>query len=154
MFVNTRLDSSMHLLHYVTVRYSNTYFCHDLLACLRVCSLHGSSFSLVCRVLAFTVAVLNAFTGSSLSRELCCVGRSYLAHNADLMRALMDNLRAEDSDSLTRENVLGCLQKLSLRYNHASAACFVNTMHSYNQQTGLARMQYFAYLSRCHQVFA
>ena len=42
-------------------------------------------------------------------------GRSYLAQNADLMRALMDNLRSEDKDSLTRENVLGCLQKLSLR---------------------------------------
>ena len=43
------------------------------------------------------------------------VGRSYLAQNPLLMRSLMDNLRADDRDSLTRENVLGCLQKLSLR---------------------------------------
>ncbi|KAI0215308.1 LisH domain-containing protein ARMC9 [Lamellibrachia satsuma] len=44
-----------------------------------------------------------------------CDGRSYLAQNPHLMRSLMDNLRADDRDSLTRENVLGCLQKLSLR---------------------------------------
>ena len=43
------------------------------------------------------------------------IGRSYLANNADLMRGLMDNLRSDDRDSLMRENVLDCLQKLSLR---------------------------------------
>ena len=42
-------------------------------------------------------------------------GRSYLALNSDLMPALMDNLRSEDKDSLTREMILGALQKLSLR---------------------------------------
>lgn len=42
-------------------------------------------------------------------------GRTYLATNPDLLRGLMDNLRAEDKDSITRENVLGALQKLSLR---------------------------------------
>ena len=50
-----------------------------------------------------------------LYASLCVAGRSYLATNADLMRNLMDHLRAQSTDALTRENVLGCLQKLSLR---------------------------------------
>ena len=43
-------------------------------------------------------------------------GRTYLAQNQDLFKGLMDNLRSEDKDSITREMVLGALQKLSLRF--------------------------------------
>ncbi|ESO95759.1 hypothetical protein LOTGIDRAFT_214855 [Lottia gigantea] len=44
-----------------------------------------------------------------------CVGRTYLALNPDLTPALLANLQSEDKDSITREMVLGALQKLSLR---------------------------------------
>ena len=43
-------------------------------------------------------------------------GRTYLAQNQDLFKGLMENLRSEDKDSITREMVLGALQKLSLRW--------------------------------------
>ena len=46
----------------------------------------------------------------------CVAGRTYLAGNQDLFKGLMDNLRSEDRDSITREMVLGALQKLSLRW--------------------------------------
>ncbi|WAR15651.1 ARMC9-like protein [Mya arenaria] len=48
-------------------------------------------------------------------------GRTYLAQNQDLFKGLMDNLRSEDKDSITREMVLGALQKLSLRRQLQSA---------------------------------
>ena len=41
----------------------------------------------------------------------------------------MENLRAEDRDTITRENVLGALQKLSLRYDNA-----IFGRSSYHQQ--------------------
>lgn len=50
-----------------------------------------------------------------------CSGRTYLAQNQDLFKGLMDNLRSEDKDSITREMVLGALQKLSLRRQLQSA---------------------------------
>lgn len=51
-------------------------------------------------------------------------GRTYLAINQDLFKGLMENLRSEDKDSITREMVLGALQKLSLRYNYADAVFY------------------------------
>ncbi|NXL88702.1 ARMC9 protein, partial [Alectura lathami] len=42
-------------------------------------------------------------------------GRLYLAQNPVLLRMLEERLKAEDKDSLTWENVLGALQKFSLR---------------------------------------
>ncbi|KAL5011227.1 hypothetical protein ScPMuIL_011690 [Solemya velum] len=48
-------------------------------------------------------------------------GRTYLAQNQDLFKGLMDNLRSEDKDSITREMILGALQKLSLRRNLQTA---------------------------------
>ena len=52
-----------------------------------------------------------------------------MSHNEELLRALVENLRAEDRDTITRENVLGALQKLSLRYDNAIFGC-----SSYHQQ--------------------
>ena len=46
------------------------------------------------------------------------LGRTYLAQNSDLMPALMRILQGEDKESMTREMVLGALQKLSLRYTY------------------------------------
>ena len=52
-----------------------------------------------------------------------------MSHNEELLRALVENLRAEDRDTITRENVLGALQKLSLRYDNA-----IFSRSSYHQQ--------------------
>lgn len=43
------------------------------------------------------------------------IGRSYLAHNPSLVYALLTALKKEPKTSLTSENILGTLQKLSLR---------------------------------------
>ncbi|KAL5020731.1 hypothetical protein ScPMuIL_002186, partial [Solemya velum] len=58
--------------------------------------------------------MFNAFASMS-------AGRTYLAQNQDLFKGLMDNLRSEDKDSITREMILGALQKLSLRRNLQTA---------------------------------
>ncbi|XP_032821750.1 lisH domain-containing protein ARMC9 isoform X2 [Petromyzon marinus] len=42
-------------------------------------------------------------------------GRTYLSQSPAVLRVLQESLQAEDRDSLTRENVLGALQKLSLK---------------------------------------
>ncbi|XP_039711468.1 lisH domain-containing protein ARMC9 isoform X7 [Pteropus medius] len=42
-------------------------------------------------------------------------GRLYVAQSTKLLRVLEERLREEDKDTATRENVLGALQKLSLR---------------------------------------
>ncbi|XP_064418261.1 lisH domain-containing protein ARMC9 [Latimeria chalumnae] len=42
-------------------------------------------------------------------------GRVYLSQNPNLLKLLEETLKAEEKDSVTRENVLGALQKLSLR---------------------------------------
>uniref|UniRef100_A0ACB8FM72 LisH domain-containing protein armc9 n=1 Tax=Sphaerodactylus townsendi TaxID=933632 RepID=A0ACB8FM72_9SAUR len=56
----------------------------------------------------YTARLINAF--ASLVE-----GRLYLSQNPRLLQLLEERLKAEDKDSLTRENVLGALQKLSLR---------------------------------------
>ncbi|KAF2976171.1 hypothetical protein EK904_010202 [Melospiza melodia maxima] len=48
-------------------------------------------------------------------------GRAYLSQNPTLLQMLEDRLKAEDKDSLTWENVLGALQKFSLRRTLQSA---------------------------------
>ncbi|KAM9848279.1 lisH domain-containing protein ARMC9 [Aulostomus maculatus] len=48
-------------------------------------------------------------------------GRVYLSQIPILLKLLMETLRKEDKDSLTRENVLVALQKLSLRRNQQTA---------------------------------
>ncbi|XP_070802661.1 lisH domain-containing protein ARMC9 [Pituophis catenifer annectens] len=56
----------------------------------------------------YTARLINTF--ASLAE-----GRLYLSQNPRLLRMLEGRLKAEDKFSLTRENVLGALQKLSLR---------------------------------------
>uniref|UniRef100_A0A8C8VJH7 LisH domain-containing protein ARMC9 n=1 Tax=Pelusios castaneus TaxID=367368 RepID=A0A8C8VJH7_9SAUR len=56
----------------------------------------------------YMTRLINAF--ASLAE-----GRLYLSQNPKLLRVLEERLKAEDKDSLTRENVLGALQKFSLR---------------------------------------
>uniref|UniRef100_A0A8C5STJ5 LisH domain-containing protein ARMC9 n=1 Tax=Laticauda laticaudata TaxID=8630 RepID=A0A8C5STJ5_LATLA len=56
----------------------------------------------------YTARLINTF--ASLAE-----GRLYLSQNPRLLRMLEGRLKAEDKLSLTRENVLGALQKLSLR---------------------------------------
>uniref|UniRef100_A0A8C4YKE3 Armadillo repeat containing 9 n=1 Tax=Gopherus evgoodei TaxID=1825980 RepID=A0A8C4YKE3_9SAUR len=51
----------------------------------------------------------------SVLSSLFAPGRLYLSQNPKLLRVLEERLKAEDKDSLTRENVLGALQKFSLR---------------------------------------
>ncbi|XP_075794280.1 lisH domain-containing protein ARMC9 isoform X4 [Pelodiscus sinensis] len=56
----------------------------------------------------YIARLINAF--ASLAE-----GRLYLSQNPKLLQLLEERLKAEDKDSLTRENVLGALQKFSLR---------------------------------------
>ncbi|XP_030646980.1 lisH domain-containing protein ARMC9, partial [Chanos chanos] len=62
----------------------------------------------------YTARLINAF--ASLSE-----GRMYLSQIPSLLSVLVDSLQSEDKDSVTRENVLGALQKLSLRRAQQSA---------------------------------
>uniref|UniRef100_A0A8C2AK35 LisH domain-containing protein ARMC9 n=1 Tax=Cyprinus carpio TaxID=7962 RepID=A0A8C2AK35_CYPCA len=50
-----------------------------------------------------------------------CGGRMYLSQMPSLLRFLLDCLKTEEKESVTRENVLGALQKLSLRRAQQSA---------------------------------
>ncbi|XP_077204193.1 lisH domain-containing protein ARMC9 [Paroedura picta] len=56
----------------------------------------------------YTARLINAF--ASLAE-----GRLYLSQNLRVLRLLEERLKTEEKDPLTRENVLGALQKLSLR---------------------------------------
>ncbi|XP_067851349.1 lisH domain-containing protein ARMC9 isoform X2 [Heptranchias perlo] len=56
----------------------------------------------------YTARLINGF--ASLSH-----GRTYLAQSTILLKILEETLETEEEDSITRENVLGALQKLSLR---------------------------------------
>ncbi|XP_052760262.1 lisH domain-containing protein ARMC9-like isoform X1 [Mya arenaria] len=91
---------------------------HDLLGCAQPGKHRVSVLSLLTssdpEVKQCAARLFNAF--ASLSS-----GRTYLAQNQDLFKGLMDNLRSEDKDSITREMVLGALQKLSLRRQLQSA---------------------------------
>lgn len=51
----------------------------------------------------------------SLSHLLVSLGRLYVTQSTKMLRMLEERLREEDKDTATRENVLGALQKLSLR---------------------------------------
>ncbi|XP_062412218.1 lisH domain-containing protein ARMC9 [Sardina pilchardus] len=56
----------------------------------------------------YMARLINAF--ASLSD-----GRMYLSQIPSLLKILLDTMKLEEKDSLTRENLLGALQKLSLR---------------------------------------
>uniref|UniRef100_A0A8B9FS79 LisH domain-containing protein ARMC9 n=1 Tax=Amazona collaria TaxID=241587 RepID=A0A8B9FS79_9PSIT len=86
------------------------YISNDLLDCHSNCQrsvlklLHSASVV----VRQYMARLINAF--ASLSE-----GRVYLSQNPMLLQMLEERLKAEDKDSLTWENVLGALQKFSLR---------------------------------------
>ncbi|NXN98237.1 ARMC9 protein, partial [Rhinopomastus cyanomelas] len=86
------------------------YISNDLLDCHSNCQrsvlklLHSESEV----VRQYMARLINAF--ASLAE-----GRVYLSQNPTLLRMLEERLKAEDKDSLTWENVLGALQKFSLR---------------------------------------
>ncbi|NXU85321.1 ARMC9 protein, partial [Xiphorhynchus elegans] len=86
------------------------YISNDLLGCHNNCQrsvlkLLNSKSEVVRQYMA---RLINAF--ASLAE-----GRVYLSQNPTLLRMLEERLKAEDKDSLTWENVLGALQKFSLR---------------------------------------
>nr|XP_055073548.1 lisH domain-containing protein ARMC9 isoform X2 [Misgurnus anguillicaudatus] len=62
----------------------------------------------------YMARLINAFAS-------LCDGRMYLSQIPSLLRFLLDCLRTEERDSVTRENVLAALQKLSLRRAQQSA---------------------------------
>ncbi|XP_058257570.1 lisH domain-containing protein ARMC9 isoform X1 [Hemibagrus wyckioides] len=62
----------------------------------------------------YTARLLNTF--ASLSE-----GRAYLSQCSSLLKLLVECLQSEDKDTVTKEKVLGALQKLSLRRVHQSA---------------------------------
>ncbi|XP_064313575.1 lisH domain-containing protein ARMC9 isoform X2 [Phalacrocorax carbo] len=86
------------------------YISNDLLDCHSNCQrsvlklLHSKSEV----VRQYMARLINAF--ASLAE-----GRVYLSQNPTLLQMLEERLKAEDKDSLTWENVLGALQKFSLR---------------------------------------
>lgn len=89
-----------------------TFIKHDVLCCEKS-SIYKNGFASLFSaadntVRQYTARLFNAFAS-------LCRGRTYLSQNENLLKALMDNLKADDRDSITRENVLGALQKLSLR---------------------------------------
>ncbi|NXE86416.1 ARMC9 protein, partial [Menura novaehollandiae] len=86
------------------------YISNDLLDCHSNCQ--GSILKLLHSksevVRQYMARLINAF--ASLTE-----GRVYLSQNPTLLQILEERLKAEDKDSLTWENVLGALQKFSLR---------------------------------------
>ncbi|NXG46236.1 ARMC9 protein, partial [Psilopogon haemacephalus] len=86
------------------------YISNDLLDCHSNCQKNVLQllYSKSEVVRQYMARLINAF--ASLAE-----GRVYLSQNAELLQMLEERLKAEDKDSLTRENVLGALQKFSLR---------------------------------------
>ncbi|NWW76759.1 ARMC9 protein, partial [Climacteris rufus] len=86
------------------------YISNDLLDCYSNCqkSVLQLLYSKSEVVRQYMARLINAF--ASLAE-----GRVYLSQNPTLLRMLEDRLKTEDKDSLTWENVLGTLQKFSLR---------------------------------------
>ncbi|XP_032887242.1 lisH domain-containing protein ARMC9 isoform X8 [Amblyraja radiata] len=92
------------------------YVTNDLLECHRkkqrsLINLLNSKSEIVRQ---YAARLINGF--ASLSH-----GRTYLAQNMVLLKILEETLETEEEDSITRENVLGALQKLSLRRKLQSA---------------------------------
>ncbi|NWW59999.1 ARMC9 protein, partial [Ifrita kowaldi] len=92
------------------------YISNDLLDCHSKCqrSVLQLLYSKSEVVRQYMARLINAF--ASLIE-----GRAYLSQNPTLLQMLEDRLKAEDKDSLTWENVLGALQKFSLRRSLQSA---------------------------------
>lgn len=90
----------------------NTYIVHDLLGCSVDNTFRHEILGLLSSpsedVRQYLSRLFNAL--ASLS-----AGRSYLAQNSSLVHALISALTKEQKNSRTSENILGTLQKLSLR---------------------------------------
>lgn len=90
----------------------SAYIVHDLLGCSVDNQFRSGILSLLRspseEVTQYLSRLLNAL--ASLS-----AGRSYLAQNSSLVHALLLALTEQSKNSLTSENILGTLQKLSLR---------------------------------------
>ncbi|NXB34989.1 ARMC9 protein, partial [Eulacestoma nigropectus] len=95
---------------------TQAYISNDLLDCHSNCqrSVLQLLYSKSEVVRQYMARLINAF--ASLIE-----GRAYLSQNPTLLQMLEDRLKAEDKDSLTWENVLGALQKFSLRRSLQSA---------------------------------
>ncbi|NXH79773.1 ARMC9 protein, partial [Edolisoma coerulescens] len=92
------------------------YISNDLLDCHSNCqrSVLQLLYSKSEVVRQYMARLINAF--ASLIE-----GRAYFSQNPTLLQMLEDRLKTEDKDSLTWENVLGALQKFSLRRSLQSA---------------------------------
>ncbi|XP_061594464.1 lisH domain-containing protein ARMC9 isoform X2 [Cololabis saira] len=92
------------------------YISNDLLGC------YSTKQNTVLHLMRST----NEFVRQSMARLInafasLAEGRVYLSQIPVLLKLLTDTLRKEEKDSLTRENVLVALQKLSLRRNQQTA---------------------------------
>lgn len=90
----------------------NTYVVHDILGC----SVAGHVRNGILDILTSPTEMSRQYL-ARLFNALASLsaGRSYLAHNPSLVYALLTALKKEPKTSLTSENILGTLQKLSLR---------------------------------------
>lgn len=52
---------------------------------------------------------------SAASFSFCLQGRAYLSQNSLVVEILIDEVRKEQDECITRENFVGALQKMSLR---------------------------------------
>ncbi|NWV98157.1 ARMC9 protein, partial [Machaerirhynchus nigripectus] len=92
------------------------YISNDLLDC------HSNCQRSVLQLLYSKSEVVRQYMARLINALASLIeGRSYLSQNPTLLQMLEDRLKAEDKDSLTWENVLGALQKFSLRRSLQSA---------------------------------
>ncbi|XP_078616903.1 lisH domain-containing protein ARMC9-like isoform X1 [Branchiostoma floridae x Branchiostoma japonicum] len=88
------------------------YINNDLLGC----TVEGPHRQAVLDMLSSPSEVVRQYTARLFNTFASLAeGRTYLAQCTEVLQVLEDTLKAEDKDSITRENVLGALQKLSLR---------------------------------------
>ncbi|XP_045701755.1 lisH domain-containing protein ARMC9 isoform X1 [Phyllostomus hastatus] len=86
------------------------YISSDLLDC------HSHSQRTVLQLLQGRSDVVRQYTARLVNAIASLAeGRLYLAQNTRVLRMLEERLKEEDQDVITRENVLGALQKFSLR---------------------------------------
>ncbi|NXH34724.1 ARMC9 protein, partial [Myiagra hebetior] len=92
------------------------YISNDLLDC------HSNCQRSVLQLLYSKSEVVRQYMARLINALASLIeGRAYLSQNPTLLQMLEDRLKAEDKDSLTWENVLGALQKFSLRRSLQSA---------------------------------
>uniref|UniRef100_A0A8C5QGU0 LisH domain-containing protein ARMC9 n=1 Tax=Leptobrachium leishanense TaxID=445787 RepID=A0A8C5QGU0_9ANUR len=86
------------------------YISNDLLDC------HRNEQKNVLKLLRYNNEVVRQYTARLINAFASLAnGRVYLSQHPRLLLTLEETLKLEEKDSITRENVLGTLQKLSLR---------------------------------------